>query len=279
MPVKKSTAKSQKTAPVQQMGGCCKPKPKHKYGHAFVALLGTIFLIYLIFYIGTLIRTEIKEYEFIGRSDEGMRTISLQATGEVKVVPDVAFTTMGVQTEAETVEAAQDQNTQIMNKLLTELAAMGIAEKDMQTQDYNVYPQYDYTPDEGRELRGYQVSQHVRVRVRDIDKADEVLALAGSVGATNVGGLDLQVDDTDVYIEKARAEAIKELKEKVRMITGSLDVDVVGVVNYSENEPQDGGRPDMMYMEAKALGGGSAPALAAGENTVRMQGNVVFEIQ
>ncbi len=277
MPPKKIEKNSLATP---SMGNCCGTnKNAHKYLHAFMGILLAIFLVYIIFYVGTLIRSEIRGYEFIGRSDESMRTISLQADGEVQVKPDIAFTTMGVETEAETVEAAQDQNTQIMNKLLTELAAKGIASEDMQTQEYNIYPQYDYTQDNGRVLRGYQVSQHVRIRIRNVDMADQIVALAGSVGATNVSGLEFQVDDTNVYVEKARAEAITSLKEKIRMIEQSLDVQVIGVVNYSEYQPQDGG-PEMYYAEARSLSdSASAPKLAPGQNTVRMQVNAVFEIE
>ena len=61
------------------------------------------------------------------------------------------------------------------------LKELGVESKDIQTANYNVYPQYDYT-DGKSALKGYQVSQNVTVKIRNLDKADQILGLAGEVG-------------------------------------------------------------------------------------------------
>ncbi|MFA4831125.1 MAG: SIMPL domain-containing protein [Patescibacteria group bacterium] len=255
---------------------------KHALGEFVRKLLITLFFIlfaYVIVWMGTLIRNNVQKFNYIGQADKSERVITIQAEGKVTAVPDIAQTTMGMAAQGSTVEEAQVQNTKIMNQLIAELKALGIGVDDIQTSNYNVYPQYNYTQDEGRALQGYEVSQSVSVKIRDLDKSSAVLALAGKVGANSVSGLQFTIDDADVYIEQARIEALEKVYKKARVLSQALGVRLVSIVAYNE---YDASQAYSYKAEAMAMDsgiGGGAPDIEPGSADVRLNVSVTFEIR
>ena len=275
MPVKNTTKPTiEKCNPHSKLFSCCSIYKKFLY--TFVLLI----LIYFIVLLATMIRNNLKEYSFIGVADKQERTISLSAVGKVTAKPDIAMTSMGMTSEGETVAEAQDKNTKVMNDLIGRLKELGVEDKDIQTSNYNIYPQYDYIEGEGSVLKGYSVSQNVTVKIRDLEKVNSVIALAGEVGANNVSGLSFTIDDMDVYLDEARADAMKRIGEKAKVLRETLGVRFVGIVSY--NEYSDNGMPYPMY-ESKAMdygiGGGASPAIESGSTEVNLNVNILFEIK
>lgn len=271
MPVKKTSMKD--------FNNC-----KHKmicggFAHKIFATLLGILLLYAIVLLGTMIRNNLQEYNFIGKADTQERTITLQAEGKVTATPDIAVTTMGMTADGETVAEAQEKNTKVMNTLIERLKDLGVDEKDLQTTNYNIYPQYNYTEDEGRILIGYQVSQSVTVKIRDLSNANQVLALAGEVGANSVSGLSFTIDDNDVYKDQARDKALKKISEKAQALSKSLGVKFASIISY--NEYENGGIVPFALYESKSfgIGGGASPTIETGSTDVVMNVSVVFEIQ
>ena len=109
------------------------------FGRKIMWTLAGILLAYVIILVGTMIRNNLQKYNYIGQADRPERTITVQGTGKVTVKPDIAVTTMGVISSAKTVAEAQQKNTEIMNKLIEKVKALGIEEKDIQTTNYIFY--------------------------------------------------------------------------------------------------------------------------------------------
>ncbi len=280
MPAKKKTAKKRPSSSKRTSDNITLCASCGVLGKKLLWTLAGIALVYVIVLLGTMIRNNIERYEHIGQADRQERTIRVEGQGTVTVKPDVAMTTMGVTTEAETVTDAQDQNTQIMNNLLSGLRQLGISEDDIQTTNYNVYPRYDYLDEEGRVLRGYEVSQNVSVKIRDLESANQVIALAGQVGATNVSGLQFTIDDTDVYREEARKEALDKAYAKAEALSEDLGVRIIGLVSYDEfasNVPKPYVSRSYAFDEM-GFGGGTAPELEAGSEEVEVTVSMIFEI-
>ncbi len=245
----------------------------------FLTLAG-ILLVYIIVFVATLIRNNIKAYDSIGEADKPERTILIEGQGKITAKPDIATTRMGVISEGPTVVEAQTKNTAAMNKLNTRLGELGIAKEDIQTTQYNIYPLYKYTEAGGSEVTGYQVSQDVEIKIRDLQKAQSVLALAGEVGANNVSGLQFTIDDKEVYIDAAREKALEKIAKKARAISQSLGVSMVGIASYNEYEAGGGPQPMMMSASKEVgMGGGAAPTIEPGSTDVIMNVSVVFEIR
>ncbi|KKW42947.1 MAG: hypothetical protein UY92_C0002G0064 [Candidatus Magasanikbacteria bacterium GW2011_GWA2_56_11] len=285
MPVKKNgaaempeSAEAKSMPPVRRGvagNGCC-AGASDGTRKLMLTLLG-ILLVYLIVFFGTLIRNNLKRYDTIGRVDKSERTIVVEGEGKVAVKPDIAVTTMGMIAEAKTVAEAQEKNTAVMNKLLERLKQLGVEEKDIQTTNYNIFPQYDYT-DDGQVLRGYQVSQSVAVKIRDTSKANQVIALAGEVGVNDVSGLEFTVDDREQYRSEARRLALEQVAAKARALSEALGIQIRGIVSYNEYDEVGKGMMYDTFVESvpaeKVM-----PGIEPGSTEVVMDVSVVFEIR
>jgi len=257
---------------------------------AAAAALG---MLAIFLFMGTL--KLLKEYRYVGSGLSASNTITVSGEGEVFAVPDMATFSVTIQQEAKEVKSAQEVATKKANDIIAYLKQQGIEEKDVQTADYSVYPQYDYLQDticrdrycgSGRQvLRGFQVSQTLNVKVRDTEKAGDILSGVGTLGASSVSGLSFTIDDEEVLQAQARGMAIDDAGEKASELAKQLGVRLVRIVNFSEN----GYYPPMPYaarggvaydmavtQEAKAE---NAPELPVGENKIVSNVSITYEIR
>lgn len=233
--------------------------------------------------------------KYVGTGIPATNTISVSGHGEMVAVPDIATFTFSVVANKATVAEAQSDATAKANTTTAYLAGAGVDEKDIQTTDYAISPQYEYqnsvcpaaSPSNAavycapsrQVLKGYEVRQTTTVKVRDTKKAGELLAGVGSKGATEVSGLNFTFDDPDGIEEQARDKAIADAKEKAEVLADSLGVSLVRVVSFSEN----GGaypatmsyRGDMVAQEAKA----PSPNISVGQNKLISNITVTYEIR
>lgn len=251
-----------------------------------------IFLVVLLLGAFLFIKTvsEIKAYSFIGGGVPVSNTITVSGEGEVFAVADTAQFTFSVKEEADTVDVAQENATIKMNTALGLLEEAGIEDKDIKTTAYNVYPRYEYVreactefrcPPGKQELRGYEVTQSVSVKVRDTEKAGKVLADIGSAGVTNVSGLNFTIDDEEDLKQDARAIAIENAEVKAKQLAKDLGVKLIRVVSFSENreQPYYARSFDMAFAVEESAVGGSVPELPVGENKITSQVNITYEIR
>jgi len=250
----------------------------HDFGHKILWTLAGILLVYIIILVGTMIRNNLQAYTTIGHADRMERTLTVSGEGKITAKPDIATITLGMEFTKPTVAEAQAENTRRMNDLIDGLKLMNIASEDIQTTNYTIFPQYDYS-ETGRELEGYTVAQSVTVKIRDLDNANRVIALAGKVGANAVSGLSFTIDDPEVYKAEARKAALKRVAQKAVALKRMLGVDIVGIVSYNEHEGS--ARPPMpFYAEARGLGGdGAAPQIESGSSDIVVVADVTFEIR
>ncbi|NLZ96969.1 MAG: SIMPL domain-containing protein [Candidatus Magasanikbacteria bacterium] len=256
---------------------------KNEFGKKIMFTLLGIMVVYIIVLLGTMIRNNMQEYIYIGQADKMERTIYIDATAKVVAKPDIAVTTMGMVNEGKTVQEAQTANNGVMSKLTEKLKEMGVEDKDIQTTNYNIYPLYNYT-ENGRVLRGYEVRQDVTVKIRDLEKANEVLSLAGELGANNISGLQFIIDDPEVYKNEAREEALKKLAEKAQTLSKLLGVRFGKVVSY--NEYSGDNTPYYNVMKSSAmydLAGGvvneSISSVESGSTEVNMTVSITLQIR
>ncbi len=165
-----------------------------------------VLIVVLAVFVGIKAINALKEYSFIGENVPAMNVISVTGKGEVSVKPDVASFTYSVVEEGKTPGEAQDKATKKNNAILDALKDGEIAEKDIKTVSYNIYPKYDYTtsvctayacPPGKSVISGYEISQSIELKVRNIEKAGDMLALVGGLGVSNVSGLNFVVDDME----------------------------------------------------------------------------------
>jgi len=250
------------------------------------AALGTLALFLV---VATLV--SLKSYRYVGSGVPATNTITVNGDGEVFAVPDTATFSVTVQEEAKEVKNAQETATTKGNAIITYLKKQGVDEKDIQTTDYSVYPQYDYTnaacsggycPPGKQTLRGFQVSQTLTIKVRDTKKAGDLLSGVGSLGATSVSGLSFTIDDQDQLEAEARGKAITKARAKAEVLAKSLGVTLVRVVGFDEN-----GGGQIYYAKAEMMSadvgrGGAAtpsPEIPTGQNKITSNVSVTYEVQ
>jgi len=209
---------------------------------------------------------------------------SVTGSGVVYAKADIANLEVGLRTGAKkTAAEATADSTKKMNEIMIELTKLGIEERDIKTSNYNLNPVYNYTNDKGQELIGYEVTQNVSLKIRDLSKIGDVIAKTTEKGANQIGNINFTIDDEFELKNEARELAIEKAKEKAILIaeqSGMKLGDIKGVFeNYNEYQPV------MAYSNAKlemGMGGAAdlaAPSIQAGQNEVRVEVTLMYEIK
>lgn len=265
----------------QMVGGCscgrCDGHHGHRFGKKILLTFVGILLVYTVFYLGTMIRKNMKEYDFIGRADRMERSITVNGFGKIVGNNDIAVTSIGFSNTSKDVAQAQLDNKKVMDQVYMDLKKMGVEEKDLQS-NYTIYPDYNYTQDKGQELKGYRVSNSLTVKIRDLSKISDILALAGKYGATEVSGLSFTIDDPENLKLQARDKALVDAKAKAAKLAAALGVRLGAVISYYENEVVPGEFYPVMYDKASGMGGAAPAAVSSGSKDVNMNVSVVYEI-
>lgn len=208
------------------------------------------------------------------------RSITVVGTGKATGTPDVAHISIGVETQADTVQKAVDDNKSKMTDLLNTLKSLGVADKDIQTSNYGVYTQRQPSPD-GKGDSGpttYQVNNQVNVTVRDVSKLGDVLDKVVAAGANNIYGVSFSVNDTTQLEADARAQAMTDAKTRAESLAKLAGVTLGDVVNVSEIIGSSGPVYDGARMSAATGLGGGAP-IQPGELEVNTSIQVTFAIK
>ena len=248
----------------------------HGMGHrkGMFKLLALVAAVYLIL----LSRNVWKQHDYIGRPESQRDTIAISAEGKVTALPDIASISVGVMTEKKTVAEAQKENTAKMNAIVAKIKEFGVAAEDIKTTNYSIYPQYDWI-DNRQVERGFQVSQNVEVKVRDLSKIGDILSAVGELGANQVGGVTFTIDEPEELRQQARLKGLEAAKAKAQALAEAAGVKLGKVVGFSENE---GYVPSPMFYAkdaAMGLGGGSAtPSIESGSQDVIVNVTVLYEI-
>jgi hypothetical protein len=208
---------------------------------------------------------------------ENVRSMNVSGTGRVTLVPDIARINIGVRTEADLVSDALDDNTRQANAIAKELKDLGIAEEDIQTSNFNVYPAERYDPMTGTvQGRYFVVENTVNVTVRDLSSLGSALSAVVEAGSNTIYGISFDVEDREAAVEEALKLAIEDAKAKAQAIAADAGVklgDLISINVYSGNAP-------ITYYDAK--GGAYAEAnvpIAAGTLSIVMDCSLTYEIK
>lgn len=206
-------------------------------------------------------------------------TFNLSASGETEIAPDMATITLGVQTEGASAAAALSANGLAMNKVIAALKKAGVAERDIQTSNLNVNPQYVYEQNQPPRLTGYQASNQVTILARDLSKLGQTIDAAASAGANTVSGISFGLQNPQKAEDEARVKAVAALKAKSDLYARATGYKVVRLVSLNEA----GGytpspRPVAMFAYAKREMADST-AISGGELKVRVEVSATYEAQ
>jgi len=207
------------------------------------------------------------------------RTIAVTGTGEVKSKPDMAVINSGVVSEAPAARDALAKNNGAMAAVIDALKKAGIAELDIQTSNFSVSPQYPPERPNQREaphITGYQVSNQVTVRVKNLAKLGTILDTLVQVGANQINGIGFDIDQPKPLQNEARKLAVADARAKAELYAAAAHVSLGRVLQISESNGFVGLQPNYAMDRMAAA---NAVPIAAGQQTLSMNVSIVYEIQ
>jgi uncharacterized protein YggE len=213
---------------------------------------------------------------------EKQSSIVVTGDGEVQAAPDMAILDLSVLREAKTAREALTDNNKAMTKVLAAMKEAGIEDRDLQTSGINIQPTYTYPNDKNGlkapKIIGYNVTNGLTVRVRDLNKVGDLLDKSIDLGVNQSGGLRFINDDPSKVLMDARKKAMENAMEKAKVLTETAGAKlgrVLEITEYSNNpRPMPMASAKMVRMEAA---GDSVP-VSAGENSYNVNVTVKFEI-
>jgi len=260
------------------------------WSKGYVHVLLTLILIAALFALGAYAHLTLKQ---ASGTYTGNTTISVSGEGEVMAKPDIGQFSFAVRAEGKTASEAQVTSAESMNTILAYLSEAGVEEKDIKTQYYYLNPKYRYEerscapnmycPPGQQILDGYEVSQDVSVKVRDLEAAGNLISGVGERGATNISGLSFTIDDESVLMAEAREMAIADAKEKATELARDLGMRIDRIIGFSENgmyyPMYDKGYGGEMAMNEAYRMDAVAPSMPVGENTIMSNVTITFELR
>lgn len=151
------------------------------------------------------------------------RVITVNGNGEISVAPNFAEIRIEVVTQSEDLTEAQRENANKMNQVIQALLSLGIFREDIQTSSFSVFPQYDFV--DGRQVfRGYEVTNALTVKIRNINQVGIVIDTAIRNGANRISSLEFKLDNENLYYNQALQIALYNAVEKARTIAESMNL-------------------------------------------------------
>ena len=241
--------------------------------------------------------------------------ISVGGEGIVKVTPDIATLDLGVAAEASTVADAQSQVSTAMNQVTSALTSNGVAQKDIQTQNYTIQqitapvpPPVTVTPynsSSGTSSSGgsitstappiittitptitttpslvieYQVSNTIVVTIRTINNTGSLIDAVVSAGGNliSIEGVTLSVDQPDQYYTQARQLAMTDAANKASQLAKAAGVTLGSAISISENDSP----PIYPQVFGTAnVAASSATSINPGETSITIDVQIVYAIK
>jgi uncharacterized protein YggE len=164
-----------------------------------------------------------------------------------------------------------------MARVREALRAAGIADRDIQTSNISLNPEYTYVNNQPPKLNGYTASNQLSVRFRDIANTGKILDALVCVGANQINGPNLTIEKPEAALDEARARAVAAGRARADLYARSLGLRVVRVVSVSESGGYAPPPPMPMMMRAEAAQADTK--IDPGEQKLSVNLNMTFELQ
>jgi uncharacterized protein YggE len=174
--------------------------------------------------------------------------VELTVGETVNSTPDIAQVGTGVTTRARSAKEAVRLNAVAMQKIVDRLRTLGIASRDIQTSNFNLNAEFNYPPGGGTPVfAGYQATNQVSVKLREVDKVGDALDALVAAGANNINGPSFMLDDDTAAQQAARTRAFQRGQAMAQDYARMAGYTGVQLLEVSENVQNRGPLPPMPY--------------------------------
>lgn len=170
---------------------------------------------------------------------ENLRTLNVNGLGQVYLSPDIAYIYIGVHSESPTASEAVEDNKVQTTAVIDALKTAGVAENDIRTTNFSIWPSQQYGPDGTVTGTIYMVENSVYVTVRDLDGLGDLLDSAITAGANSINSIQFDVADKAEAVKEARAKAVEDAKKQAQELAeaAGLTLGDIQSINFYDNGP------------------------------------------
>lgn len=202
------------------------------------------------------------------------RTITVTGTGKVTLTPDIAYISIGVQTQDASASLASSQNTTRAQAIINAIKGFNVADKDIQTTDFSIYPQQHY--DDNGNLTGitYVVNNTVYVTVHDLTTLGNLLDTVVAGGANNINSIQFDVEDKTEALAQARQAAVADARRQADELTAASGAslgDVQTISYYDTSNPMS-----VQYARADAMIAAASVPVQSGSLQITTTVTIVY---
>lgn len=199
------------------------------------------------------------------------QTVSVTGTGRAMVTPDRFTFSVGVQTVANTVDEAVAENNRRVSSVISALKRAGAEEKDIQTANFNIWPQQDHQNGRLPRILGYHVSNNITVRSRKVADAGRLLGVAIGAGVNTSSGINFEVSDAERGRDEGLRAAYADARAKAALLAeaaGRRLGRAILITEGRQHAPPPQPMPRAMVMEARADSGGEVPVESGSQERI-----------
>ncbi len=217
--------------------------------------------------------------------DAGAGRILVSGEGSAALVPDMATLALTVTREGPTASEALAANNEAMAQVMAALRQAGVADKDLQTSQFNISPRYariDHratSEDQGPRIVAYQVRNGLTVRVQDIGRVGELLDTAVRQGVNEGGQITFGNTDPGAAIDMARRQAMQDALARARVLAEAAGVKTGQILEIHEQSFHGGPSPAALFRVSEMAMADAAVPVAGGENDYRVNVSLTIAIQ
>jgi hypothetical protein len=188
----------------------------------------------------------------------------------------MATITLGVTAQAEQAADAMSQTSATGEQILARLTELGVAARDVQTSDLSLSPVWSnrQVENEPPRIEGFEATNRVTIRVRQLDSLGDVLGAVLEDGANQLGGLSFGLKNPEPLLDIARRDAVADAVARAEVYAEAAGLTLGPVLSINEGGTS-APRPEMMMTMRDA---GSSVPVAAGETGITANVTMVFEI-
>jgi uncharacterized protein YggE len=210
-------------------------------------------------------------------------TVTVGASGSIKVEPDVAYLSLAVETRGSKATEAQQTNADKfagVEKTLYEKFA--IDKKDVKTTGFNVQPEYNYTEKDGQVLKGYIAVHQIQVTYRKLTEIGKLFDALTASGANRMDGVQFATEKNDQYELDALKKAMSNASAKANVLATSANRQLKGVINIVQGDVSSN---PIVYMQEQAkmkmneMADGASTSVQSGQIEISTKVTVQYEMQ
>lgn len=200
--------------------------------------------------------------------------ITATGNGSVSAVPDLMRVTFWIEERGNKLSSQKTLVDNTTERLLNDLLKKEVAEKDIQSYQLQIYPQYEQDSDGKTKQSGFIVRREVKVTLRTPEDYDDIIDLALARGVTRVGQIQFEISDQQTLYQQALIQAYKQARMKAEQLADTAGLDITGTLSITERSIS---RPFMMQMAEASVR--SDKVSLPGQQTIEASVEAVFDVK